>query len=148
MKITDALLGEHRVFYAQFGHLEESLPSLGTREEVQRVAALLAAGLETHAHVEDELLFAALEPYLGSAAGPLLVMRHEHAEIEGALARVGQAEDLAVARDLLGQAVHVAREHFAKEEHVLFPMATQFLGDARLSELGVAWAARREVKAS
>jgi hypothetical protein len=28
MKITDALLGEHGVFYAQFSHLEKVVPQL------------------------------------------------------------------------------------------------------------------------
>lgn len=145
MRITDALLGEHGVFYAQFEHLAEALPRTRNVEEVHSLAAFLAAALGPHAHLEDELLFSALEPYLGTAGGPLRVMRSEHDEIEGALDRVQQVHELEAARNLVRRALTVAREHFAKEEHVLFPMAAQFLGDNRLAELGAAWAQRRDV---
>ena len=47
--------------------------------------------------------------------------------------------------DGLVQVVQVARGHFAKEEQVLYPMAQQALGDAKLAELGARWAERRQV---
>lgn len=144
MKITDALLGEHGVFYAQFSHLEQVVPELGDLALVQAQAALLTAALETHAHLEDELLFAALEPQLGQG-GPLAVMRMEHRQIEEGLARLLGLGELAPARQLLLQVVQVARDHFAKEEQVLYPMAQQALGEARLAELGARWAAQRQV---
>jgi len=34
MKMTDALLGEHGVFYAQFNHLEEVVPKTEDLSEV------------------------------------------------------------------------------------------------------------------
>jgi len=74
MKITDAFLGEHGVFYAQFSHLEQTVPNTAALGEVQAQAALLTAALETHAHLEEELLFSTLEPHLGQG-GPLAVMR-------------------------------------------------------------------------
>ncbi len=45
MKITDALLGEHAVFYAQFEYLERSVPSADTISQVKSLGALLAASL-------------------------------------------------------------------------------------------------------
>ena len=144
MKITDAFLGEHGVFYAQFSHLEQVVPQLADLALVQAQGALLTAALETHAHLEDELLFAALEPHLGQG-GPLAVMRMEHQQIEEGLAQLPGLGDAASARQLLLQVVQVARGHFAKEEQVLYPMAQQALGGAKLEELGVRWAAEREV---
>jgi hemerythrin-like domain-containing protein len=41
--------------------------------------------------------------------------------------------------------VDVARQHFAKEETILFPMAEQVLSLAELEELGAQFDARRRV---
>lgn len=144
MKITDALLGEHGVFYAQFSHLEQVVPQLADLALVKAQAALLTAALETHAHLEEELLFSALEPHLGQG-GPLAVMRMEHQQIEEGLARLPGLTEAALARQLLLQVVEVARGHFAKEEQVLYPMAQQALGETALEELGARWAEQRQV---
>jgi hemerythrin-like domain-containing protein len=145
MKITEALLGEHGVFYALFDQLEKAVPASETLSLVQSQGALLAAALKPHASMEDELLFSSLESHLGTNEGPLAVMRTEHNEIEGALARVQEVKDLAEARALVLHAVRTAREHFAKEEQVLFPMAEQVLGAEALTQLTAAWAERRGV---
>jgi hemerythrin-like domain-containing protein len=145
MKITDALLGEHGVFYAQFGQLEKAVPASETLAQVQGQAALLGAALKPHASMEDEFLFTPLESHLGTQAGPLAVMRMEHDKIEGALARVQEVQDLAEAQGLVLQVVQVAREHFAKEEQILYPMAEQMLGAETLAQLATRWAERRGV---
>jgi iron-sulfur cluster repair protein YtfE (RIC family) len=144
MKITDALLGEHGVFYAQFAHLEQVAPVAPTLAQVQGLAASLAAALSTHAAMEDELLFTALDPYLGGG-GPLTVMRMEHDQIESALAQIQAARELAEAQRLVFNAIQVARDHFAKEEQILFYIAQQMLGDEALARLGRQWADRRGV---
>jgi hemerythrin-like domain-containing protein len=146
MKITDALLGEHGVFYAQFSHLERVIPMMTDVETVVAEASLLAAGLATHAALEDELLFTALEPHLGVKAGPLAVMRMEHDQIEGELACLEEeAAELEDAQNLLLEIVQVARQHFAKEERILFAIAAQALDEQTLTHLGLQWAARRNV---
>lgn len=145
MKITDALLGEHGVFYALFDHLEGVLSSVDTLAQAQGLSALLAAGLEPHAHLENEVLFAALEPHLGAEAGPLAVLRYEHEEIEASLGRVQEVADGSDAKELVRAAINVARQHFAKEEQVLFPLAERVLGPERLSALGARWSERRGV---
>jgi len=147
MKITDAFLGEHGVFYAQFSHLEEVLPFSEAVEEVHAQAALLTAALATHARLEEDVLFTSLDPHLGPM-GPLALMRAEHNEIEGTLARIPEVKDLVEARGLLLHALQVARQHFAKEEQVLFPMANQILGEETLTRLGTQWAERRSVSVS
>lgn len=139
--ITDALLGEHGVIYALLEHLT-SRP-FASAEEARIQAAELAAGLATHARIEDDLLFVALEAELGPNGGPLAVMRAEHAEVEATLERLTQVEDVQEAEALAGRLVTVAREHFEKEEQVLFPMAEQLLGEEALRSLGEQWAAQR-----
>jgi len=103
MKITDALLGEHGVFYVLFHHLETPAAKDRIPDGPRDGAALLSEGLITHARLEDELLFAALEPHLGSRAGPLAVMRLEHQEIEEGLARLQKERDPAAAQTLLDE---------------------------------------------
>lgn len=56
MKVTDALLGEHAVFYAQFDYLEKTIPPAKDLALVKSQGAMLTAALASHAHLEDELL--------------------------------------------------------------------------------------------
>jgi len=90
IRITEALLGEHGVIYPQLAHLDQV--SFDSPADAQRRAALLAAGLVTHAWTEDELLFVSLEEHLGPNRGPLAVMRMEHEQVEGTLARFSCAQ--------------------------------------------------------
>jgi hemerythrin-like domain-containing protein len=145
MKVTDALLGEHAVFYAQFDYLEKTIPPAKDMTLVKGQGAMLTAALATHAHLEDELLFIALESHLDPQFGPLAVMRMEHNEIEGSLGRLQEIQDLTEARNLLLHAIRTARAHFAKEEQVLFPMAAQMLEATALNQLGAKWAEARKV---
>ena len=144
MNIADALLGEHAVFYAQFNHLEQSIPAADTLAQVKSQGAMLAAALASHAQLEEELLFTTLEPHIGPM-GPLAVMRLEHEKIEAGLERLPTVEELGQTQELLLQVVKVAREHFAKEERVLYPMATKALSAETLANLGAQWATRRAV---
>jgi hemerythrin-like domain-containing protein len=144
MNITDALLGEHAVFYALFTHLEQSVPTADKPALVKSQGAMLAAGLASHANLEEELLFKTLEKQIGSG-GPLAVMRMEHEEIEQSLERLPGVEELDQARELLLHVVATAREHFAKEEKILFPLASQTLSHDTLSSLGDQWAAHRAI---
>jgi hemerythrin-like domain-containing protein len=144
MHITDALLGEHGVIYALLDHLERLLPQVETLAEAHQAAGLLKAALGSHATLEDELLFPALEHHLGPM-GPLEVMRAEHEEIEDALGESVVATTPEVVVERLSYAMAVAREHFAKEERVLFQMARQMLGDSELTRLADRWADTRKV---
>ncbi len=144
MKITDAFLGEHAVFYAQFDHMELTVPSEDSVTQVKTQAAVLGAALAGHAQLEEELLFQKLETHIGPG-GPLAVMRMEHEQIEENLARLPDLETLEDARTVLLQTVKVAREHFAKEEQILYPLAERTLGIDHLTQLGEQWAGVRKV---
>jgi hemerythrin-like domain-containing protein len=144
MKITDALLGEHGAFYAQFDRLEETLPHTTSVGEVREQAALLAAALVSHAQLEDTLLFERMRS-AGGDEGLLGTMEAEHTTIAGLLMRAQGSQDVSAARDDLLEAVTLARDHFAKEEQVAFPMAENIIGTAGLTALGARWSARREV---
>jgi hemerythrin-like domain-containing protein len=144
MKITEALLRDHKVFYSQFEDLENALLSHSALPEIESQIDALTASLETHAQLEDELLFAALEPYIGQT-GPLAVMRMEHSEIENTFAELQQAADYAATEEWVSHLLQVARPHFAKEEQVLFPTAEQVLDSNTLEQLGAQFSNRRRV---
>ena len=144
MKVTEAFLGEHAVFYAQFDHLEKSLATAPSLEWVKAQAQLLQPAIASHAQLEDELLFTTLEKQMGPG-GPVAVMRMEHEEIEGTLAAIPEIQDLEPARGRLLGVIQTARQHFAKEEQVLFPLAGQMLNVDQLNRLGEGWAERRKV---
>ncbi len=143
MLITDALLGEHGVFYLLLQHIEKVLSALESTSALQNRIAVFAFALEAHAGLEDELLFNALEPRLGIKSGPLAVMRMEHNQITDLLGQIESAPSLEQARALATQMIQVTRGHFQKEEQVLFRMALQFLGEEELSSLGAKWSQRR-----
>jgi len=144
MKITDALLGEHGAFYAQFDRLEETLPHTTSAGEIREQAALLAAALVSHARLEDTLLFERMRT-AGADEGLLGTMEGEHTEIAGLLARAQRSQEAAEAREELLEAVTRARDHFAREEQIAFPLAERLLGAAGLTVLGARWSASREV---
>lgn len=141
--ITDALRGEHAVIYRLLSHLE-SVCEEGDLRRTQILAGELEAALEDHARLEDELLFSSLDGVL-PPHGPLAVMRAEHEQIEGLLASFPDLEDGVEACNNVRRLVAVARDHFAKEEQVLFPMAEQMLPAAQLQQLGERWAAESGV---
>ena len=143
MKITDAFLGEHGVFYAQFDHLEDALQVPRSVDGVHALTAMLVAALEPHAHMEDEFLFGPL--MREGVMGPSAAMEEEHRAIEETLRESLAATDATEAADLLRNAIGMAREHFLKEEQVAFPFAEQHLGEAVLHERGREWAERRAV---
>ncbi len=144
MKITDAFLGEHGVLYAQFDLLEQALNAGENLDQIKSKTAMLAAGLVSHAHLEDELLFNALDK-TPAGTGPVPIMRREHDVIDHALAGVQQMDDAVQVHKLVKSTIELARQHFAKEEKILFPMANQMLEEESLTQYGILWGKRRSV---
>lgn len=137
MDIVEELLADHLKLRAAMSELEAGRV---TRDSL----ASFVHELLTHARLEDELLFESLEGSLPADHGPLAVMRAEHEEIEGRLARLEGADP--GRQDLssdLHRLVAVAREHFLKEEEVLFGFARRLLDAERLRALGAQLAERR-----
>ncbi len=143
MLITDVLLGEHGVFHFMLGDIERALPALDSLSALQNRIAVFTSALESHAAIEDELLFNALEHHLGAQSGPLAVMRFEHEEISGLLDKIESSTELEPVRAFAKRMIQVTRGHFQKEEQALFRMARQFLSDDELSALGAQWARKR-----
>ena len=144
MKLTDALLGEHAVFYGLFDRIEEMASTEGLAVPIQSAMLILNSLVMSHAAIEEELLFPALASRLGEG-GPVEAMRAEHDDIERALERIEDAGQFNEAAELTLNALSIARGHFKKEEEVLFPLARQTLDEETLTRLGAYWAASRNV---
>ena len=142
MKITEALFAEHLVFHNLFDHIEASVPRMKTLAEVKAIAALTEAILKAHSDTEDALFLGPLEhcfEQIGQRDGFL----EEHLEMDGTLRQVQKATRLNQARQLLLQAVAHSRQHFDREERIVFPMAEQVLKSGTLRELCRSWREQR-----
>ncbi len=144
VKLTDALLGEHGIFYAFFDQVEAVTATATSVTQIREATVALSAVVLSHANLEEELLFPALETHLGTT-GPLAVMRTEHEEIEHALRQIEAAQDLEDGADCVARALSTLRDHFRKEEVVLFSIARQTLDEETQIRLGKAWAEVRRV---
>lgn len=144
MDIIETLLGEHGVLYVQFDHLEDAVAGLPL-SAVKAQAEVLAAALQSHSSLEDELLFTSLEPILGMGSPELLGMRMMHEDIDRGIEACRATTDADHAQaDLLG-VVGLARQHFLGEEQTLFPLAKERVPKETRDTLGAEWAARRGV---
>lgn len=142
MKITEVLLAEHLVFHNLFDHIEQAVQQFKTVSEVKAVAALMEHMLKAHSDTEDELFLGPLE-HCFEQIGQRDAFLEEHAEIDENLRLVQQAARLKQAQVLLLAAVMHSRQHFDKEERIVFPLAEQVLKDKTLTELGQTWMDQR-----
>ncbi len=144
MKITDVLRAEHAVFHNLFDHIEASVPRLKTLAEVKALAAVVDKLHAPHAKTEDDLFMEPLE-HCFDQIGQQETFHDEHELIEAELAKVLKARDVKSAKKILLGAIAASRQHFDKEERIVFPLAERILKAKTLSELGEAWLRRREV---
>ena len=144
MKITDVLRAEHAVFHNLFDHIESVVPRLKTVAEVRALAAAVQDVLAPHARTEDDLFMEPLE-HCFDQIGQQETFHDEHETIDAELAGVHKARDLKSAKKILLGAIATSRDHFDKEERIVFPLAERVLKAKTLSELGEAWLRRREV---
>lgn len=143
MKITEALLAEHVVFHNLFDYLERTTPRLRTLPEIRALAGLLDAMLRAHGETEDKLVMEPLDHCLDQF-GQNEVIHAEHDHIEAVLGQVRSCRDLKQAKKLLLTAVLVSRQHFDREERVIFPLAEKWLKAKTLTDLGKSWMAHRK----
>ncbi len=68
-------------------------------------------------------------------------------ELLGAI-RVRSAKQLVEARRLLQRAVAYSRNHFDREERIVFPLAEKVMKQETLVELGRTWLQQRETQSA
>lgn len=142
MRVTDALLGEHGLFYTLFDQISDA--TVNAPDQVPALAHALAKTLASHAEVEEATLFPALRPHLGPL-GPIAVMEAEHRQIEELIALIADTDEPGMLRRHVEALIEISIGHFAKEEGILFHLAGRFLSDEEMEKLGSAWADFRGV---
>lgn len=147
MNIVAALLGEH----GSLLHLLDTTRLAAPRFDAAQwrtAGLLLAEAIESHAHLEDDLLFSPLEASGRMPSGPVGAMRVEHDQIHQLLDQLATASEPDAGMRALARLADLLRHHFAHEEHALFAIATRVLPEAELQHLGGRWAAHRGVTVS
>jgi len=139
MKVTECLNAEHDVFLLQLSVLEQMMADGAGADELRACALTLAAAVERHRDLEEELLYPAILRAFGQDFPPMRVMEAEHKEIERCIRalrdRTGEAS--AHARGLIS----VLRDHIHKEVEVLFPMAESRIPAPELVQMATRCAA-------
>ncbi|MFB6263172.1 MAG: hemerythrin domain-containing protein [Bradymonadaceae bacterium] len=144
MEITDAIRGEHAVYYAWLDEFEELAGAESPDVAVPRFAALFQSALAGHAMLEDKLLFDRLAS-IDAAREPLEAVREDHHRLNDALTELRECDPGREGRERAGDIVDLAREHFRREEERIFPLAEEELRGEVLREAGAEWADRRDV---
>jgi len=144
MDVTDALLGEHGVFYLLIEQLDDAVERLETVPELRAAAAPLAISLIAHARIEEDVIFGRLEKTIG-LQGPLHCLQDDHNSMDQELRKLFSIADVASLKAAIKAILETARGHFAKEEQVLFPVARRTFDVERRKHLGEHWAKFRGI---
>ncbi len=136
--ITQTLVLEHAVFTAVFDQIERIFPEQESAREVKLLATVVEGLLSEHAETEKHLAYSALDHVL-QEDGRLNRLHQDHHEIDEHFKRVHRATTLAEAQSLLKKALAATREHFRREEEIVFPFLERVLHPETLEALGDAW---------
>lgn len=144
MLITNVMEVEHQLLSNQADFIEQHLPQVRDMSELRGLLGNFIAAFESHARLEETLLFRELETYLG-ASGTILSLRDNmgHEELISAMQHVLGLADLDEARLKLAKILNFARKHFTREEKELFPLAEKEMKFNHLASLGDKWMAKR-----
>ena len=151
MSVSEILMSEHRVIEQVLGCLDKMADgaferqTLDTADARDAIEFLRNFADTCHHKKEEDRLFPARERCgIPRDAGPTAVMRHEH---EIGRAHVRRMDEALTAhekgdRDALGRFAFEARgftellrDHIAKEDQVLFPMAERMIPPPAMKEL-------------
>jgi len=120
----------------------------GLKEKVEA----FVAELDPHSEREEGTLFPMMAKYIGRQVGPIAVMEYEHETakqnlklflqaVEQTKGPVGGEQAVEIASYALS-AHAILKDHFMKEENVLFPMAENMLNAEEKDELSRAYGLR------
>lgn len=151
MSPTTQLRQEHEVILQVLACLEKLAAAPGPFDAASAgeiVEFLRTFADACHHRKEEELLFPQLRRH--GVEGPVGVMLHEHElgrDLVRAMAGAQQAGAAAAFAAAAARFVPLLREHIAKENQVLFPMADRLLEGAAGAELAAGFAATERAHA-
>ncbi|WP_078548496.1 hemerythrin domain-containing protein [Litchfieldia alkalitelluris] len=142
------LKNEHIPLRKQMDHLyeeatnilENSTPMKAELIALREVVVDFVNHLDPHSDIEDEegVLFPLVANYIGRETGPIAVMEFEHDQAKKHLKLFLQGTEKVESlvenefSDItlnITEAILILREHFMKEENVLFPLAERMLSE-------------------
>lgn len=133
--VTSVLSREHQVVLKTLDGFEAAIEIYDV-DAIRDVLRFFDERLVLHRRKEEEVLFPMLAPRLGEGHGPVACMLQEHADEKEKIEEMRAA--LAVADTPAGRQrivwagryiIGLLRNHIAKEDHILFRMAEEVLGD-------------------
>jgi len=136
----EVLTAEHALVRDQLGRALHACETPSSRSCGRSVHAL-ADGLRLHVHREESALFPVCEELFGGKDSAVAVLRADHAELEQAAASLAAHADETKPEETRRRLQELLRrlvDHFAREEHVLFPLAAM-----RMSRAQAAFVTRR-----
>jgi hemerythrin-like domain-containing protein len=153
MSPTETLKHEHKIVLLVLTGAEREARSIETSgavhvEDVEQMLDFFRNFVDRCHHGKEERhLFPAMqEKGMSAERGPIAVMLHEHEQGRAAVRAIARALDRvkaqeadagrALAEALLGY-VELLRNHIAKEDNVLFPMADGMLSESEQGNLAV-----------
>lgn len=142
MSIVSYLLGEHGVLYALLDCLEELAPHANL-PQLRALRDLAAECIQTHARVEDDLLFGPVERTSSRAEAAVRGMRTMHEDMDHLLDELVHMQHEARVREQLLNLAALARMHFLAEEEAILPLAEEALPGEVLEELSRQYLERR-----
>ncbi|SMC10138.1 hemerythrin domain-containing protein [Nitratiruptor tergarcus] len=125
--IKEYMTQDHRECDNLYAPLEEAL-SQGDFEKALELFMPFKRAMLKHFAMEEDVLFPAMEEFVGSGEGPIYVMKMEHDQIRSIINQLGEAIE-AKNRDKalgLGETFMImTQQHNMKEEQILYTMAEQ-----------------------
>lgn len=129
--LSATLAQDHRRCDGLFARAEERA-SKGDWAGAEEAFSGFVSAMENHLGFEEQTLFPAFEQATGSQAGPTQVMRMEHTQMRALLREMGEEIRGRNANRYLGLSetlLIMMQQHNMKEEHVLYRLAEQVLGE-------------------
>jgi hemerythrin-like domain-containing protein len=144
--ITKILIMEHTVFCDVFDQIERILAGTKSADEVKALASVVEGLLVSHAETETNLAYSVLDHALADK-GSLDRLHQDHHEIDDQFQRIHRTTNPAEAQRLLKKALLATREHFHREEKIIFPVLEKTLQPDTLRSLGGKWMESHSVPA-
>jgi len=132
--ITYRLTNDHIVFCNVFNEIDRLLPDVRTLAEVRLLSRLVEGVLCSHADMEQNLAFAALDQALAEN-GELKRLNQDHQEIDSCLRNAALENDFNKAVRLLKLGLKASRAHFKREEKSVFPLLEKLFSPEALTTL-------------
>ena len=130
------LVAEHALIRQEIARALQAAGKTQIPSRLDRTLQALVDNVQLHTKREDRVLYPICERLFGGKDGAAAVMREDHAEIKADLMVLARrCKPAEVRRGEIEQLRTHMEAHFAKEEHVLFPLMAALLSNPEATAL-------------